>query len=180
MFFDFFGFNFFFCLLRSGISLSAQTPPKTSKSRFYRKTWGKPPNVVRLRKLRNANAVPMSQKIPKTRRRPVAGGTELRPKQFFVCWVPNQQNRSPTYETAPSPPLKMAIPQAPGPRDTWDPKQGSVGPHLIKFGRWVFRPERPPRPGKSTLWRFWPILGPEWGGKISLSPPDTQKPVHCE
>ena len=44
----------------------------------------------------------------------------------------------------------------------------------------MFRPERPPRLGKSTFWRFWPVSGPEWGRKFSLSPPDPLKPVNAE
>ena len=42
--------------------------------------------------------------------------------------------------------------------------------HAIEF-------ERPPRPGKSTFWRFWPVLGSGWGRKTS---PDPLKPVNRE
>ena len=63
MFFDFFPVRFL-CRLGPGISLSVQTLPKTSKAQISRKTRVKPPNVVRARNLRNANAIPMSQIIP--------------------------------------------------------------------------------------------------------------------
>ena len=39
-------------------------PPQTSKSRISRKTWVEPPNVVKLRKLRNATAVQLSLNFP--------------------------------------------------------------------------------------------------------------------
>ena len=51
-----------FCRLGSGISPGAQIPPKTRRWRISRKPRVKPPNVVIARKLRNTNAVPMSQK----------------------------------------------------------------------------------------------------------------------
>ena len=87
----------------------------------------------------------------------------------FVGWVPNQQKRCPTDEMAPSRPPKRPYP---GPQGHMRPQTGFTGPHAITFKRWVFRPERSPRPGKST------VLGPESGRKIYLSPPASQKPVN--
>ena len=43
-------------------SLGGGTPPKTSTSQIAGKKWLTPPNIVGVRKWRNANAVPMSQK----------------------------------------------------------------------------------------------------------------------
>ena len=42
-----------------------------------------------------------------------------------------------------------------------------------------FRPERPPRPGKS-FGRFWPVSGPRRPQNFSKSPRPLQKPVNCE
>ena len=118
---------------------------------------------------RGSDEPKISQKLP--------GGVEVRPKQFFVGWVPNRQNRSPTDEMAPS---ALQNGHIPGPRDKWDPKQGSLGPHLACKRRGASSPERPPRPGKSTFWRFCPFSGPKRGREISLSPPDPRKPVNRE
>ena len=52
---------------------------------------------------------------------------------FFVTWVPNRQNQSPTDEIAPSAPQNG---HTSGPRDAWDPKQGSTGPHLAYDQLW--------------------------------------------
>ena len=82
-----------------------------------------------VRKLRNANAVPVSQNIAENS--PVA--PSYGQNGFFVGWVPNRQNRSLTDEMASSPPQNDHIP---GPRDTWDPKQGSLGPHLACKHLW--------------------------------------------
>ena len=87
------------------------------------------PNVVRVANMRKANAVPISQNIPENS--PVAPSYGR--NGFFGGWVPNRQNRSPTDETAPSAPQNGHIP---GPRDTWDPKQGSLGPHLACKQLW--------------------------------------------
>ena len=88
---------------------------------------------------------------------------------FFVGWVPNRQDRSPTDEMACSAPRNGHIS---GPRDTWDPKQGSPGPHLAENG--------PQYRENSAFWRFCPVSGPKRGCESSLSPPDPPKPVNRE
>ena len=97
--------------------------------------------------------------------------------RFFVGWVPNRQNRSPTDEMAPSPPQSARISH---PSDTWDPKQGSLGPHSACNQIWAagISPRTAPRPGKATFWRFWPVAGPERAAKISPSLPDPLKPAN--
>ena len=104
-------------------------PSKNQQIAISRNTQVKPPNIVRVRQLRNTNAVPMSQNIP--------GNSPVAPSYggngFFVGWVPNRQNRSATDEMAPSAPRNGHIP---GPRITWDPKQGSLGPHLACKQLW--------------------------------------------
>ena len=54
----------------------------------------KPPNIVRSKKV--AQRERGSDEPEKTSKLP--GGAKLRPKQFFVGWDPNRQNRSPTDE----------------------------------------------------------------------------------
>ena len=64
-----------------------------------------------------------------------------------------------------------------GPRDTWDPKQGSPGPHLAcdQIGLAPFHPERPPRPGTSTFSASLVRLGPQAAVKFPQTP---QNPVN--
>ena len=123
-FFDFLGSNFFVGWAWN--FSKCPNPPKPSKSRLSRKTRVKPPNVVRVRKLRSPN----EQKTP----RKLTAGAELRPEQVFVGRAPKRQNRSPTDATAPSPPPNGHLP---GPRDAWDPNQSSVDPHLASDQNWL-------------------------------------------
>ena len=112
-FFSIFWGSKFFCRLGPGISLSAQTPPKTSKSRFSRKTRVKPPNVVRVRKLRNANAVPMSQNTPE--KSPLAPSYG---QNGFLSVGSLTDRTSPQLTKWPPTPSKTAICRAPGTRGT--------------------------------------------------------------
>ena len=156
----------FFGRLGPGISLNAQTPPKTSKSRFSRKTPVKPPQHRQSKKVaqreRGSYELKHSRKTARWRR--VTAG------RFFVGWVPDRQNRSPTDETAPSPPKNGHIS---GPRVTWDPKQGSLAPHLACNQIWSagVSPGTAPKTGKSTFRPFGPFR-PPGGRKITPSPPD--------
>ena len=122
-FFDFWGVRIFFCRLGPRISPSARTPPKPSKSRFSRKSRVTSPNVVIARELRNATAVPMSQTIPENS--PVA--PSYGQNSFLVVGFPTDKTGLQPTKWPPAPPQKR---QNPGPRETWDPKQGPVGPHL--------------------------------------------------
>ena len=103
-----------FCSLGPGISQSARTPPKPSKSRTYRKTRVKPPNVVRIRKLRNANAVQMSQKNP--------GNSPVAPSygQNSFLWVGFLTDRTG--------PQLMKWSPAPPPERPYLGSQGYMGP----------------------------------------------------
>ena len=89
---------------------------KPVNRQFLEKKLGKPPNVVRARKLCDANVLPMSLKIPENW--PVAPSYR---QNGFVGWVPNRQNRSPTDETAPSP----------TPKRPYLGSQGHVGPQTL-------------------------------------------------
>ena len=115
----------------------------------------KPPNVIRVRKLRNANAVLMSQNIPQNSLVAPSYGQ----KEIFVGWVPDRQNESPTDKMAPSAPKNGHIP---GPRDAWDPKQGSVGPHsaCIQICLTGVSPRTAPKTGKIHFLAFLAHSGP--------------------
>ena len=64
----------------------------------------------------------------------------------------------------------------------WNPTGSSVQrfriQHANEFDRQAFPSERPPRPGKSIFWRFWPVSGPGRPRNFSqsLRPPKTSKP----
>ena len=64
VFFSIFGGVRIFLLVGARNFSKCRDPLKTSKSRISPKTRLKPPHVVRVRKLRKANAVLMSRKIP--------------------------------------------------------------------------------------------------------------------
>ena len=86
---------------------------------------------------------------------------------FFVSWVPNRQNHSPTDEMAPSPPQNGHIP---GPRSHGTPNR--VGGHLA---------QNSPKGRENPFFgAFAPFLGPEQGCEIFLSLPDPLKPVNRE
>ena len=123
-------------------------PPKTSKSRE---------TTLRLQSKKVAQRERAPDEPKKIRK--LAGGTELRPKKFSVGWVPNRQNRSPTDEMAPSPPPNGHIP---GPRDTWGPKQGTVGPHLACDQIWpaAVSSRMAPKTGKIHFLVFLARFGP--------------------
>ena len=108
--------------------------------------------------------------------RKILGGTELRPERTFVTWVPNQQNWSPIDEMTPSAPQNGHIL---GPKGTWDPTQGSLGPHLGCDQIWSagISPRTAPKTRKIRYLDFWPILGPGRPQKFSKSPgpPKTSK-----
>ena len=94
---------------------------------------------------------------------------------FFVSWVPNQQNRSPTDKTVPSPPKNGHIS---GPRVTWDPKQGSLGPHIACDQIWWagVAPRPAPKTGKLHFWAFLARVGPQTGSRnYPPRPPKTSK-----
>ena len=111
-FFRFYGSNFF-CRMGLGISLSAQTAPKSSKSRFSQKNRVKPPNVVKVRKLRNANAVPMSQNIAKKSLVAPSYG-----QNGFLLVGSLTDRTSPQLTKWPPAPSKTAISRAPGTHGT--------------------------------------------------------------
>ena len=157
----------FFPRLGSGISLSAQTPPKTSRSRFCRKTRVKPPNVVRARKLRNTNTVPVRQNNTKKSLVAPSYGQNL------FCWLgpyltkPNRRN-------GPQPPPKRAISQAPGTHGTQTGFSGSafsMQSNLVG-GRFT---QNGPQDRENPLFGVFGPFGAPDGRKIYLSPPDPQK-----
>ena len=110
----------FFFQLGPGISPSAQTPPKSSKSRFCRNKLGESPQRCQSRKFaqheRGSDEPKHSQKL--------AGGSELQPKRIFVSWVPNRQNQCPTDEMAPQHPPKRPYPR---PQGHMGPETGFTG-----------------------------------------------------
>ena len=65
-----------------------------------------------------------------------------------------------------------------GPRDTWDPKQGSLGMRSnLVSGRSA---QNGPQDRKNPLFRFlWPVSGPGRPQNFSTSP-RPQNPVNCE
>ena len=103
------------------------------------------------------------------------GGAELRPKWFFVGSVPTLHSGSPTGEMVPRHPQSTRIL---GPRDTQEPKQGSVGPHSACDHIWSpgVSPRTAPKTGKTHflafLVRFRPRTGPR---NFSPRPPKTSK-----
>ena len=117
-FFDFFG-SIFFCHLGPGIS------QKTSTIAIFSKNSGEPPQRCQSKKIVQHERGSDEPKHSRWRR--------VTAKKNFVGWVPNRQNRSPTNKMAPSTPPNGHIP---GPRDTSDPKQGSLGPHLARKQIW--------------------------------------------
>ena len=106
--FSIFSGPIFFCWW-VGPGISLQDPPRPSKLGFSRKTRVEAPNAVTVRKLRNTNAVLMSQKNS----RKIAGGSELWPKQFFLS-VGSLTDKTSLQPTKwPQRPPKTAISQAP-------------------------------------------------------------------
>ena len=146
---------------------SAQTPPKTSISRFSRNTRVKPPNVVSVRKLRNANAVPMSP----NGQVPSYGQNGF----LFIGTLPDKTDDR---QNGPQFPPKRPYP---GPQGHLGPQAVFPGSALSMQSNLVsgrFAQNGHP-PGRSIFGCFWPVSGPE-RREISLSPPDTQKPTNHE
>ena len=114
--------------------------------------------------------------------RKLAGGAEFRPKRIFFGWVPNQQNRSPTNEMGPSPPApppQKKNGHIPGPRDTWGPKQGSLGPHLACNQIWsaAISPRANPKTGRIHFGFFGPFQAPNGVAKFPPESPPEKTPV---
>ena len=108
--------------------------------------------------------------------RKLPGGAELRPKRFFVGWVPDRQNRSPTKETAPSPHPNGHIL---GPRDTWDPKQGSLGPHFARKQISSAGVQNGPQDRENPLFGvFAPFQAQNRAKFLPKVPQTPKKPVH--
>ena len=63
-----------------GVAKFLPGPQKPVNREFLKKTWVEPPNVVKVRKLRNVNAVPMSQKKVQK----IPGGAELQLKRVYL------------------------------------------------------------------------------------------------
>ena len=89
---------------------------------------------------------------------------------FFVGWVPNRQNQSPTDEMAPAP---LQNTHLPSPKDTWDPKQGSVGPHLACDQIWSagISSKTAPNTGKIHFLAFLARFGRRTGRRIFSKAP---------
>ena len=118
---------------------------------------------------RGCDEPPLARKLP--------GGAELRPKQSFVGWVPNQQNRSPTDGMAPG---ALQSARILGPRDMGEPKQASLGPHLAcgQIGSAGVSPRTARQTKKIHFLAFLVRFGPRGAAKFLQVPQTPQTPVN--